>query len=376
MKRFWLYIFVVLFISCQKDSSVEDSNSKEINQVSFAATKGSGSKKSFRVYLNGIENTVAEGIETSGSYYDQTEGMPLQPCSVDEYGNFVALDDSKGLRSINGSYKLHIVSPAVEMVPIEGYTNLNGYKISRDLGQDENPIYLSSIADVTLSGVYLTGASGLQHNIYDASSHILKQQRSKIKIKYACGNDIASTTLQKITLSNIINVGYYRPVESRFYYAQEDIINYAIDKTVLPDVLPLTITNPNFPNGTNPNEPIDLGVEQYILSMNYGELDSQGHSKWPFPSFVIETGGSESDVVVFTAALGWNFEPQHTYEFTITINSIYVNIEVAALPWDENGKEDTSIENPKRWSIDFPITDGEVKLLEWEEIDNINGTIE
>lgn len=378
MKKFLIYIFAVLAVACKIDTPSNEHNSSEIGVVSFASTKGSGSKETYRVYLNGIENTVTQGIETSGTYYDIADGEPLQPCLVDGNGAFVSLDDSKGLRSINGTYKIYIVSPAVAMTPIPytGYESLQGYRVLRNMANNQEPLYVSQTADVTLNGVYLSNLNGSQHTIYDASDYTLKQPRSKIRIRFACGNNIQSTTLQKVTISNIIEEGYFRPVEYRYYFEQQYIADYIIDKSVLPDLLPLTLENPNYPNGNNPNPPTDLGIEQYILSMDYGEKDSQGNTKWPLPSFIIETGDSEQEVVKFTAALGWNFEPQHTYEFTITINSIYANITVTVLPWDDKGNENTSVENPKKWSIDFPITDGEQTLLDWEVVDDINGSID
>ena len=79
---------------------------------------------------------------------------------------------------------------------------------------------------------------------------------------------------------------------------------------------------------------MDLDVQEFILSMNYGETDSEGNTKYPMPSLEIITGASTQESVTFNAVLGWDFKPQHTYEFTIKINSIYVNMTVKISSWD------------------------------------------
>ena len=121
----------------------------------------------------------------------------------------------------------------------------------------------------------------------------------------------------------------------------------------------------------------DLRVDEYILSMNYGELDAEGRPRYPMPSLEIETGESDTDVVIFTAALGWDFRPQHAYEFTITINSVYINMTVTVIPWSENENLDFEVDDTDIWQINFPINDngGVVNLLDWEKVAKQTGTI-
>ena len=364
MKRFALYIIILLTaLSC--DSIILEQPDNEIGPVSFSATKGSGSGNTFRFYLNGLDGNNTVGIETSGTYLDQAANSPLLPCSVDANGAFTGLDDSKGLRSINGPYKMHIVSPAVEMQNIPNHTGMRGYFFGRNLEDDETPIYISNTIDVSLNGAYLDLLNGGGQYIYDASSQVLKQPRSKIKIIFECGDKTTKTTLQKITLANIIPQGYYRPFESRFYY--DNTINTVIYNT------PLTL--PKIVNGNSVRKE-NLGINEHILSMDYSATNSDGSYKWPLPSFIMEIGEDADEVVTFTAALAYNFEFQHEYEFTIVINTMYVNISVVAKPWDDGGENSAIVENPKKWSISFPLKDGENVLLDWDKIGGITGTIQ
>ncbi|MBR6541395.1 MAG: hypothetical protein IKT74_07710, partial [Bacteroidales bacterium] len=187
--------------------------------------------------------------------------------------------------------------------------------------------------------------------------------RSKIDIIFKCGNDIASTTLQSIKLKNIINEGYYRPADSRFYYQNSSLIDL------------------NLYNAPENVQPLLSGTSQtiaeniFLLSMDYSEKDSQGNTKWPLPSLEIKTGSEETYYVTFTAALGWNFVPHIRYEFTIPINSLYVNLSVTATPWDIEEENNGTIENPKQWSIDFPINGSGDNVLDWEEVNAGTGTI-
>ena len=119
----------------------------------------------------------------------------------------------------------------------------------------------------------------------------------------------------------------------------------------------------------------DLNVDEYILSMNYGELDAEGKPRFPMPSLEIETGESDTDVIVFTAALGWDFRPQHAYEFTITINSVYINMTVTVIPWEEEDNQNSEVSDVETWQINFPITDGVVNLLDWEKVEKQTGII-
>ncbi len=356
-----ILLLAVLAGGCSKnDELIGEQHNGEL--VSSTFTKGTGDGKAYRICLNGIVGTETENIETSGSYCDLTEGLPFVPCNVDESGKFTSANDAMGLRAKDGPYKMHIVYPAIngKPIPYDGYTHLTGYLLERNITENSDQIYLSTVKDVTVNGTYLKEPGSQLQYIYDASAIELKQQRSRIKIIFKCGEDIESTTLQNIVLKNIISQGYYRPVDGIFYYQDSNIENKEVYDT------PLTLTTGNSK---------DLEIDEYILSMNYGELDGQGNTKWPLPSFEISTG-SDSETVKFTAALGWNFEPQNTYEFTITINSLYVQIDVEATQWEDGGENSTIVGNPKKWTIQFPLEDNaNNRLLEWEEIKDINGTI-
>lgn len=354
MMRRLLFILLLLgCISCQ-DREL-DTLTSELQMVEFISTKGVGDNKAYMVYLVGIDGTTTDGVVATGTYCDKTEGGQFTPCAVNDDGTYLQDDDTKGLRAINGPYKMYVVYPAIPMSDSRGYF------------YDRNPqgVYISETEDVSLAGVYLSDANG-SHYIYDGSAMELKQPRSQVSVKFACGNDIESTTLQKISLKNIIPEGYYKPEESKFYYDAETI---SVDIYDSNGGEGLTLT-------TGESSPVGEGSE-YILSMDYGEKDAQGNTIWPLPSFEIHIGDSSTNVVSFTAALGWDFNPQYSYIFTITVNSLYVNIKVTAIPsWINGGDHSTSVDEPQVWTIEFPLVDGsQNNLLDWDVVDGITGVI-
>ncbi|MBQ6572975.1 MAG: hypothetical protein IIX41_01490 [Bacteroidales bacterium] len=366
--RHIIYVIVaVVAISCSKEALKDDiGHLKEL--VNGIFTKGKGDGKAYRVYANGIDGTVTVGKEYTGTYADLTLNGEFSPCTVNAAGEFVEVDNTgaSGLRAIDGPYKMHVVYPAIAMKPINGHNGINGYLFNRNLAQNEQPVYISNVINVNVNGVYVKEENATGQYIYDASELMLKQQRSKINITFKCGTSITSTTLQDITFKNVIDKGYYRPADGRFYYEADDVVS-------------VDIYNPeNAQTGLvlTTGESMKVVENQYILSMDYGEKDSQGVPKWPLPSFEIKTGTSSTQSVTFTAALGWNFLPQNTYDFTITINSMYVDILITASAWVPNNPCEGDISDISSWNITLPLEDGSEHVLEWVEIDGGTGKIE
>ena len=371
MKHVLTYFLCLTFVACS--GSLENTEEHALSESEFNVeliTKGNGNRRSYIFYMLGNQNTATQDVETFGTYMDLVEGKPLYPVEVNDQGIPVndsedlddLYDSSRGLRAPNGGYKMFIASPAIKMSSPGQGSGIKGYQYARN----EEGVYVSDPVDVTLGGVFLSDAKGSAY-IYDASSQILRQPRSRLKLKFACGTDIEKTTLRSINLKNFIAEGYYIPVERRFHYVEQDIEEeeqlYPIEKSGS-----LTLLR---------GQVEDLRVDEYILSMNYGELDAEGRPRYPMPSLEIETGESDTDVVIFTAALGWDFRPQHAYEFTITINSVYINMTVTVIPWSENENLDFEVDDTDIWQINFPINDngGVVNLLDWEKVAKQTGTI-
>lgn len=349
MRKVLLYILgaMVLFLSCVGRNGVVVPT--ETHLVEFTSTKVEGGGRTYKVFLNGIPGTTtANHPEYSGTYYG--ESGVLQPCSVDNNGVFIEEDSSKGLRAANGPYKMYIVSPAIDKTTF-GETTLSGYMYDRN----QDGVYISKLSDVEVSGVYMEDPHG-DDCVYDAQSDKLVQQRSQLKIIFACGQDISSTTLYSINLKNIIDKGYYIPAEARFYYEDIDIANE-----------PLYSGDPKL---LNKGEEYDLKVNQYILSMDYSERADGGNYRWPLPSLEIKIG--ESGGKTFTADMGFAFEPQHTYVIKIVINSNFLGLTVDVSDWDNGGGGSSSVDGVRSWTFNVPIKDGDNNMvLEWDGDGNI-----
>lgn len=354
MKRFITYIFLLLVVtSCDKWRS--DDPFAEYELVSFASTKGAGDGKIYRVYLNGLENYSTRGTETSGVYQDSDASGPLAP-----YPN-----SDNGLRAPNGTYRMHIVYPNVEMTPIPsnfgGNGSMNGYLLNRIQGTDPK-IYLSEEVDVVLSGVYLSLVGGSSQYIFDANGFPLKERRSKITINAKKGEGIAPTTLHSVSFKNVIQSGYYRPLDRRLYFVP-----------IAPDSQDskIEILNGELSLGESYSQ---IGQTTTILSMNYGETDEQSNYKWPLPTFVLsaEIGGKSE---TFTVALGWDFKPQTEYVFDITIRSVEVRIDVTAKAWDDKNVSSSPVGEQPSWTVTFPL-EGNGNNFSWDNRGTIEGTIE
>ena len=361
MKKILAYLLCLAVTACTSvlDGAGDDVSDASADYVNIR-TKGTNSRRTYIFYLLGNKNTATKNLEYYGTYLDSAQGDPLIPVQVDEYG--VATSDqpasSYGLRASNGGYSLFIASPAVEMSEIAG---LKGYHYTRN---DEG-VYISDPVSVSVGGVYLSDSEGTEY-IYDASSQVLRQPRSRLQLCFGCGEGV-DVTLVSISLKNFISEGYYIPIEKRFHFTEEKISQEQ-------QLYPPEGGNPRFFTG---GEVENLNVDEYILSMNYGEKDAEGKVKFPMPSLkiLIKSGATSADVVELTAALGWDFKPQNAYEFTVIINSAYVSVQVKAFPWNPVENSSSTVDETETWKIEFPLTERSVNLLDWEKVDKQVGTI-
>jgi len=358
MKRLFSYVMICLLsVACSSDPFDTGKGSlpgAAVKDVSLL-TKGSGDGRTYIFYLIGNRESATEGVRMYGTYVDAESGQPLCPADP-QTGTY---DSSKGLRAQDGYYRMFVASPAVHAEETSTGSGIYGYEYDRN----EDGVYVSDPVSVSVSGVYLAGSYGTEY-VYDVSEQVLRQPRSRIKLNFACGNDIASATLKGLSLNNFIDHGYYIPEVMNFSYTADDVKeSYLLFPKSGEGDLVLTTGNSQA-----------LDVDEYILSMNYKDVDSYGNYKYPIPSLNIEVGSAYGSLNLH-AALGWHFKPQHTYEFTITINSVYVNLQVTASAWEQNGDSISSdVGDTGTWEIEFPLKSGSVLLLDWEKV-NVTGTI-
>ena len=351
-------------VACNRNGADPTNDSLLGNKVQLQ-TKGNGSGRAFLFYLDGLEGTSTGHIETYGTYYDAVASAPLVPCFVSQDGNYTGEAPSGGLHARDGRYKLFIASPAVLPVTVQGLS-VKGYEYERNLADPADPdiLYVSEPVEVSVSGVFLSSGNGYEYD-YDVSTQVLRQPRSRINLRFACGDKITETTLRKITLKNIIDYGYYIPSEAYFEY------DSVIDKVVF------SVQEGGEGLRLEPeDDPVDLQVNEYILSMDYRVTDDYGNYIWPLPSLEIKVGPDDENVVTFVTALGWNFKPQYVYDFTITINSVLVNLSVTAQEWEIVDGQEAVVGVPQTWMIEFPLVDNsDNKLLDWEKVDGGTGVI-
>jgi hypothetical protein len=344
----------LISVACSRagyDSGQYDSTVREID----LQTKGSGDGKTYIFYLVADESSSGTAPRAFGTYVDAEPGKPLRPADPSS-GLY---DSSKGLRTQDGFYKLFVASPAQVAPEIYEDSGIYGYEYDRNV----DGVYVSEPVPVSVHGVYLSGSNGLEY-VYNVSQ-VLSQPRSKILLNFACGEDIEAATLISLGLSNVIDHGYYIPENMIFKYSSDDILD---SYPLFPKSGTGTLTL-----GTGQVASLEID-DEYVLSMNYKDVDQNGNYKHPMPSLEIEVG-SAYGTVSLQAALGFDFRPQHTYEFTITINSVYVTLTVKVSSWVPNGETvGSTIGDTGTWVIQFPLKNGASLLLDWEKV-NLSGTI-
>lgn len=349
MKRFLSYVLLIAAAaSCgrlQSDGGIlsEDSIVQFFTKSSGEGS-GGGSNKVFRIYLNGPDEYDTKGIEVSGTYCD-TGGDTLIPCSIDSNLEMTGEDSSCGLRSIDGTYKMHIVYPAVTMTEIpEKYGGVSdgrtGYMITREPREGVEDIVLSNALMVKLNGVYLSDATdpnATSSYVFDAGDpFLLKQPRSKITVNFKCGDEVVSTILKSVDVTNLVKEGFFRPLEGVYYFNRQSHLESA-------SLFPQEGDVPEGQSG------VEVGKDSWkklgsfrLLSMDYSELTPQGAPRWTIPSLIFTTADKNTGKQgSFTVSLAWNFEKQMEYIFNITMNSTNATLSVTVKDWDpvETGTE-------------------------------------
>ena len=341
MKRIFAYILLLTAFACTDKIGSSTGVDLVDGELVDIQTKGTGSGNTYIFYLVGSQNYY-------GTYADLSSGKPLSPVRFVE--GEPTEDSSAGLRAPNGDYNMFVASPAVPMTVVDG---VYGYTYERNVDN----VYISAPVEVTVGGVYLSGNFGTVHNV---SGYTMRQPRSRLNLKMKCGTGLTSVTVNSVKLKNFISIGHYVPVESRFHYNDSDIVT---EESLYPVQGQQGAT-------VQSGQVLDLGLngqdgsnKQYILSMNYGALNAEGNLIFPMPALEVNIAASNGKQVTFVADLGWNFLPQHVYEFTIVVNSVDVTVSVQVSQWNPNDENSSQIGGPD--DITVPFNDNGNVSVDW-----------
>ena len=329
IKAFFLSLMIVT-VGCNRDKArfVQEDEPYEL-QFSMGTKAGSPGDVTYRTVLYQY-NDLSEYYSNRfvGTYRDKDEKEWMTPCQVNNStGTWIADNPEYGLRAAySGSYFLSIVSPAVQPdwyeVGIGGNYSRWGYHLQRtgDLFKISHPVR------VTVGGNHLNGKW-----VYQANGNELCDRRAKVTVKLECGEDLSVVHVNKLMLKNIYTDAYYDFATDSLYNPVLDLVGELLHDSADPEIELLH------------GEPATtICSDFYLFAFDYNRIDADYHFIYDLPKLEV-TMGSGTVLVPFH----YKLEPQHSYTYTLSINSAFVKLALTVQPWnDASGNQDETIGAP------------------------------
>lgn len=326
-------------VACNRDGAVAVQDSEPVElQISMGTKAGSTADVTYRTVLfqyDAVYNHYSTYLY-DGSYRDKDAKEWMTPCQVNSTtGEWIADGSAYGLRaSQNGTYRLGIVSPAVQpdwlvYGGLGGTATRWGYHLNRT----GDCVKISHPTNVTVAGNHMN-----RKFIYQANANELVDRRAKLTVRFECGEDLASVHVNKVVLKNFYSEGYYDFGTDSLYNFTLDDVGVVLHDTTDPEIELL--------NGATATE---VCTDFYLFSLNYDEIDADYHFIYDVPQLEITMGDG-----VVLVPIHYLFKPQHSYTYTLSINSAFVKMAITALPWDDtSGTQNETIGEPVTETLTF-----------------------
>ena len=348
-----LLSLVTVVVGCNRDKVVfvQEDEPYEL-QLSLGTKAGFSSDVTYRTVIFQFDavNEYYSVYRYSGSYRDKDAKDWMTPCQVNgTTGEWVADNSEYGLRAgTSGTYKLCIVSPAIQpnwyTTGYGGNYSRWGYHLYRT---GDNP-KISHPVTVTVGGNHIN-----RKWVYQATSSELVDRRARLTVMIECGEDLASAHVNKIVLKNYYTDAYYD-------FGTDSLYNFTLDATgqVLHDSGDPEIELLH-------GEPAMTVTSDFLLfALDYNRIDADYHFIYDLPQLEL-TMGSGTVLVPFH----YRLEPQHSYTYTLSINSAFVKLALSVQPWnDASGDQDETVGAPVTETIIFDAGT-------WDTVDGGTGEI-
>lgn len=320
--------FIVM--GCTRGSDIEQRADDAVEFRFGLGTKaGSASDRTYMaLLLRPIStNDYQSGLWTtnSGTYRQKDAKDWMTPCVVDAAGVWQADDDAAGLRATRGDYALMLVSPAVApnwSYPSGSSKTKWGYLLDRA----GDRISFCKPVNVSVGGNHLSG----QYVYQIDPDNKLREMRSKITIKFRCGDDLSSVAVKKVQFKDFYATACYNLATDSLENFTEDNVGITLHSDTDP---PLVLAN-----GAAPQTML---ADFYLFSLDYNSVDDAYHYNYTYPQLVLSIGDGTVSVP-FTH----NMEPQHSYEYVLTLNSAYESYSLTVVPWDVYSDTNVPISAP------------------------------
>ncbi len=372
MKRIVIYMLILMLAGCSPE---EHQPQQEEVAVSMALTRADDnpSARTYRVLL--FNRSDGKLTPYEGTYYydpnssDWADNSVLQPWAVDGVtGEATGVyNESQGLYAPEGIYSLVIASPAMSITRLGSKESGFLYTRSRGAG-DAVPLSISNALPVQIKGraaVDTSKGNTLRDTLHiDQSCHI-SERRSMVGFEFVYGDSLTSdVTVTKISLNNLIKEAYISPINNEFFSstAGKDLAIEG-DYQLSSDELTLNKSNPSISIPTT-GEAVKNGQPfVYILSQDYNKGMEAGMPVYEQPELHVEFNEAEVDIL-----LAHDFKPLYYYIYTVTINSLYVHLDLTVLSDWESETVGSEINPPLKidlgnfeiiqgWESDGPIKD-------------------
>ena len=338
---------------CSREKTDVVSNDEQV-EFSFRMTTkaGSPSDDTYRtiVFRYSAVDTVYSNMY-HGSYRQKDLKDWMTPCRVNNTtGEWIEDGSMYGLRAEynSDSYKLCIATPAIapnwRVLSIYSGTRRWGYNLNRT----GDGIKISSPVTVKVTGNHLNGKY-----VYQADQAQLIDRRARLTVKLECGDDLASVHVNRLRIKNIYGSMSYDMGADTLLNPTLDAVGVTIHDTGDPEIELL-----------HGEAATQVCSDFYLFALNYDRIDNEYHFLYDVPKLEVTMGTGVVDV-----PLNYNFRPQHSYTYTLSINSAFIKMTITSLPWNDTaGSQSEEIGEPKTEVITF-------NPGSWDSVDGGKGTI-
>ena len=311
----------------------------------------------------------------------------LTPCDVDagyayNHGNPEAESARYGLRAGRyHDYYMFLSSPASEYVKY-GETDKTfpakpdslyhmeywGLRYLRGGEAKDHPA-VSSGAKITTKGLLVQ-----DRYLYSvADTMVLREYRSRMAFSVRCGDAISHANFRSLTITGMRREAVFRPFTKDFFFV-DDPANYEdVPVYESPDAGGIRLdrggSEGSFTEGTSrsltgpgTDEHLDDTRTNeyftYILSGDYKSLDKDNkYINLPANLSIMLADDEGNPITLDPVPVSFILEPQKSYYYLITINSVYLHIDVYARSWNDRITLDSTVDEPEQWSLDISIKD-------------------
>lgn len=361
-----------LTAACTRENNVSRPD-RDGGYMDVYVTTRSGEPAEDRTYCMLLFTGSTEEYTGSAGFYHQNALVPsfvsektwFEPCSVnDADGSFLERDCDKALHyvpagnnNMSDNVFLCAVSPAFAPVCYDETAGIYGrlgygYKQSR-VRQSDEVQYISAPKKMSFSNIYLD-----DRYVYDASSMTMIEYRSHINVQIRCGKDIGSVKVRGLQLNSTITEAYYN------FFKGFQNATYADDPIWTP-AEPQTF----YAGDDTEGEYVQVVENADIFSQDYGKTDEHGELVNEIPYLYVMIGDDATGPVV-EIPFSYDMKPHYQYTVSLTINSIYVHVEIVAAQWDEAGEIPSAVGEDWSRQIDVPILSWEGNIINSSSIDN------